>query len=233
MTHRTGRRHFQDQEGVLSSDAALATTYGCAPAAADSLRRIKSPGPITKTLAVLLVKVTPDFVGARVEYGDGVRTDKADMQEFAPRYGALRFSPPALSAGGFQHHICYTVPQTSGLRRLIGLLNEWCVPTQPVTFEVSNLLPGRVRLQPGMIVVNRWRDVRLTVHTVFILDRESYFREVRKPRLFGGYLNPTLGLQLGGSDNQLVLLLGGHLRLIEEAGAIFGFRFGDEPSSTR
>jgi hypothetical protein len=98
--------------------------------------------------------------------------------------------------------------------------------------NVGGELPSNVRFQPGIIVVNRFRDVRLTLGMTFILDRASYFRRRKTTRFLGGVLNPAVGLQAGGSENQIVLLLGGHLRMLEQAGMVFGLRFGNEPSST-
>jgi hypothetical protein len=210
-----------------------ASKDGCDPTSAQAL---PNTGGVAQTIGLAVVRVAPDFDVAKVVYRARIngedRQITGDLVPSATSSGAMTFTTEALDQGSLNYRICYNVAETSGLKRFIGSQSEWCIPLREVTASVASPLPGAVRLQPGMIAVNRGRDVRLTANVLMIVDRASYFRTREHPRLLGGYVNPIAGLQFGGAEGQVVMLAGVHLRLLNEAGMVVGFRFGNQNSST-
>lgn len=95
------------------------------------------------------------------------------------------------------------------------------------TISVEKVLPNSFRIRPGFAVFNEGRNVRLISNFVFIRKPESYFSS-NTP--FLNILNPCIGLQIGGTGAQdIVLLLGLSLKCINEADLVVGFRFGLKP----
>jgi hypothetical protein len=188
---------------------------------------------IGRTQAAVLIEVVPDFSTVSVKYRAGNKTTSVQMDTLVDRDDAFGFVTPALTAGSFTYQICYQPAEGTELKRRLGSVTQWCVPSSPVSISVQPPYPSPFRLQPGVIVVNQARDVRLSAHMVFLVNRAHYFGPCPLCHFFtGGGLNPMVGLQVGGSNNQIVALLGGHLRLIDEAGLVFGFRFGNDAAGT-
>jgi hypothetical protein len=223
-------------EATLSNSTAGLSDH-CSAGSVVALGKITPPVGTARTVAVEIVRVAPDFDAVSFQSGDGVRTASTNLTVFDQAYGALTYQTPALTSGTFQFQMCYSPGDSSKTRKLLGPNSQRCLPQSPIRTSVLDALPGRVRLQPGMATVDRFRDVQLTAHAVFLVNSDKYFRAVPtewfKPAdWLGGYINPSVGLQLGGSTSQLVLLMGGTLRLLEEAGLTFGLRFGNQSGSS-
>jgi hypothetical protein len=196
---------------------------GCTPPT-DSL--------VARTKEVVFVRLGHRFQVPELKWRVGVKSDSMPMEQIDPSRPVFMTTTAALDEGTYEYQVCYSLLPDADLKRRFPQMDRYCVPVPPVTVTVGSELPSNVRFQPGIMVVNRFRDVRLTLGMTFILDRASYFRRRKTTRFLGGVLNPAVGLQAGGSENQIVLLLGGHLRMLEQAGMVFGLRFGNETSST-
>ena len=93
------------------------------------------------------------------------------------------------------------------------------------SIEISKVqqLPGSIRIRAGFGVFNNLTEVRLVSNFVLVMNPESYFA---KTTPFLDRINPTLGLQVGGTGSQdLIFLTGLSFKLINEGDLVFGFRF--------
>ncbi len=87
-------------------------------------------------------------------------------------------------------------------------------------------LPSSVRARAGFAVFDEASEARLISNFVFVLYPQDYFS---KSTGFFKRLNPTMGLQIGGTGTQdLVFLLGGSFKIVNEGDFVFGVRFGRE-----
>jgi hypothetical protein len=212
-----------------SDSAKLAADLGCDGESITAMKAVTPPVIVAQVQTATIVRVAPEFEKAQWQTGDGVRVSQSDFAVLDAQYGALANQTGALSAGPLQYQICYAPDDSAKSKVLAPTVKQRCIPDKPVTLTVQDALPASVRLQPGLMIVNRFREVDLTANVVFLVNREKYFRTVPMGfwnGLVGGYFNPLVGLQVNGSTSQLVFLMGGQLRLIEEAGLTFGLRFG-------
>jgi hypothetical protein len=225
----------QEQFGITGAD----TTWiqkecpGLTPLEQTALAADKAP--LGKPQGVVIVQVAPDFDNAQVEFRTGVPTERATLQVADQRAGTLAHTSAALATDRFEFQVCYTTKAGTRRAQISGGPRTQCLPDRPIRVEVKEPLPGRVRYQPGAIAVNRFRDVRLTAHMVFLVDREAYFgvKQNRRGSRFnpiGRFINPSAGIQLGGGETIIVLLLGAHVKLVEEANLTTGLRFGNQGS---
>lgn len=91
-------------------------------------------------------------------------------------------------------------------------------------------LPGNVRARAGFAVFDEATEARLISSFVLILDPKEYFSP--STSLFKR-INPSLGVQIGGTGTQdLVFLMGLSLKLIDQGDLIVGLRFGREEVGT-
>lgn len=193
------------------------------------------PDQVGSTTAMTIVKVSPDVKEAVLRYGFDATPVRAAMPLVDSAAGVYAATTSELSAGNPQYQVCHTITEESPLRSLVGPGAERCVPASPARLRVRSALPSSFRLQPGVVVTNRLRDVRLSIHGVILIDREEYFGGKGHHYLYGivgGLLNPSFGLQVGG-DNAVIVLMGLHTRFSDEAGMQFGVRFGDKANASQ
>jgi hypothetical protein len=94
---------------------------------------------------------------------------------------------------------------------------------QEIVVSKEKELPNSVRVRTGFAVFNEGREPRLIANLVMILNSKNYFSDSTP---FLQCFNPTLGLQVGGTgDNDIILLLGMSIKLIKEGDLICGLRF--------
>lgn len=175
------------------------------------------------SLARVVTEAEPVFLETRGAKRMRIGTSTAD--------GILSATVADAPAGVLEAQFCAVPAQKSRLAALRGVGSEHCVPLSPLKLRVEEVLPSRVRYQPGIIVADRGREPRLAAHMVFVRDPAGYY-EKRGWRSWPSGINPTAGIQLGGSESILVLLLGLHVRLVPEAGVVGGFRFGNENTNS-
>jgi hypothetical protein len=95
-----------------------------------------------------------------------------------------------------------------------------------ITIRKERELPSSVRARAGFAVFDRAREARLLSNFVLVLSPEEYFS---KTTGFFDRINPTIGLQIGGTGTKdAVFLLGVSYKLINEADLVLGLRFGRE-----
>jgi hypothetical protein len=224
---------IQYLEGSDRADLRDELLADCDPSTRTELEGVDS-GRFGIVASMVLVKVAREFESAQLRVEVGGRRYTRTLEAAQDERGVVAASTEALQPGDFSYRICYQPTEDSGIRRLAPGVDTWCVPREGVRGSVLSDLPGSVRIQPGVVAVNRARDVRLTTHRVFIMDRSAYFgrrNRWKRLRFFGGVLNPGMGFQLGGSESQIVLLIGGHIRIIDQATFTFGLRFGNSETS--
>lgn len=95
-----------------------------------------------------------------------------------------------------------------------------------ITIRKERDLPSSVRARAGFAVFDQAREARLMSNFVLVLSPEEYFS---KTTGFFDRINPTIGLQIGGTGTKdAIFLLGVSYKLIIEADLVFGLRFGRE-----
>jgi len=98
--------------------------------------------------------------------------------------------------------------------------------TDRIIIAKERELPGSVRARAGFAVFDEAGEARLISSFVLVLFPQDYFA---KSTCFFKRFNPAMGLQIGGTGTQdLVFLLGGSFKIVNEGDFIFGFRFGRE-----
>lgn len=98
-----------------------------------------------------------------------------------------------------------------------------------IVIDKERELPSSLRTRAGFAVFNDAREARLISNFVFVLSPESYFTNSTS---FFDRINPTLGIQIGGTGAQdVIVLMGLSLKIINEGDIIVGLRFGKEPDS--
>ena len=175
------------------------------------------------SLARVVVEANPVFLETRGVKRTRSQTSVAD--------GIASATVADIGAGDLEAQLCAVPAQNSRLAALVGTGTEYCVPLSALKLRVAEQLPSRVRYQPGIIVADRGREPRLAAHMVFIRDVEGYFEKQGRRSWLAG-VNPSAGIQVGGSESIVVLLLGLHARLVPEAGLQVGFRFGNENTNS-
>lgn len=95
--------------------------------------------------------------------------------------------------------------------------------------HTERVRPGNLRARVGYAAFDRAREGRLIANFVLIRNPRGYFSE---NTAFFERLNPTTGLQIGGTgEKDVVFLLGLSLKIIDQADVVAGLRFGRESNS--
>lgn len=191
----------------------------------------QSCGARLRPVAIVLATVAKDFETAQLRYRTGLQWQSVDIKVLGSDPGALGYLSSPLSPGTLEYQICYKPTPASYIAALSPVpLDQWCRPRDPLALVVrESQLPNSVRLQPGLVAVDRLREANLAAAMVLILDRDSYFRLHGTPNFFGGFINPMVGLQVGNTKSQFVMLMGIQLRVLQQGGLVFGWRFGNDP----
>ena len=177
-------------------------------------------------VVVALARVAPEFTSVRLQERVDLRTRWRTFELTDEPYAVYAVQFDSLRAGTSELRVCYRPTEESAIRVRAPALEEWCVPNDFVHIAVKDAsLPSSVRFQPGLIAVNKFREPRVTAHLVLITDRDSYFGRTSR-KVFGGIINPMVGIQLTGSDTRLIGLFGVQVRVIDEGGFVVGIRFG-------
>ncbi len=97
---------------------------------------------------------------------------------------------------------------------------------QSIIINKLQELPNSIRIRAGFGVLNNLREVRLISNFVLVMNPKRYFN-YSTPLLYR--INPTLGLQVGGTgDKDIVFLMGLSIKLINEGDLVTGFRFNGD-----
>lgn len=93
-----------------------------------------------------------------------------------------------------------------------------------LTIRQERELPSSIRARAGFAIFNKGTEPRLITNFVMILFPEEYFSNTLK---WYKRINPTIGLQVGGTGTKELIPIGGiSIKLIAQGDIIFGTRFG-------